>query len=137
MLDFLRRKAFRFLRLARGLRLVPVALFFVAAAAIAAEPTEPTWQNGAQVYAKVCHYCHDAGVGPVLLGRQLPPEYVQLMVRRGLRAMPAFSAAFIDDAALADVGRYIQQSAPPSRPASPAPSRAPVPSATLPGRAAP
>lgn len=132
MLDFLRRQAVRFLRLARGLRLVPVAFFFVAAAAIAAEPT---WQNGALVYAKVCHYCHDAGVGPVLLGRQLPPEYVQLMVRRGLRAMPAFSAAFIDDAALADVGRYIQQSAPPPRPTSP--SRAPVPSATLPGRAAP
>jgi mono/diheme cytochrome c family protein len=134
MLDSRRRPAAILLLLVPGLLLAP--------AAPGAPATGSSWQSGAQVYAKVCHYCHDAGVGPVLLGRQLPPEYVQLMVRRGLRAMPAFPASFIDDAALADLGRHIQQSAPPSPPAASTPAagaspRAPAPPAPPPGRTSP
>lgn len=71
-----------------------------------------SWKNGPEVYAKVCGYCHEGGiVGPVLKGRKLPPEYITFIVRHGLRAMPAFTAAFIDDEALKGVADYLSKSA--------------------------
>ncbi|WP_036269200.1 c-type cytochrome [Methylocaldum szegediense] len=72
------------------------------------------WKDGAEVYAKICAYCHDAGVGPVIKGRQLPPEYISLVVRQGLRAMPAFRSSFIDDKALQALGEYISKSPAPT-----------------------
>lgn len=69
------------------------------------------WRDGAHVYEKVCRYCHEANVGPVLQGRSLPTEYIQRVVRHGNRAMPAFRPSEIDDAALADVARLINASA--------------------------
>jgi mono/diheme cytochrome c family protein len=65
------------------------------------------WKDGAEVYAKVCAHCHEAGVGPVLRGRGLPAEFFKIFVRNGNRAMPAFRAAEIDDAALAQLGEYL------------------------------
>ncbi|MCP8467110.1 cytochrome c [Pseudomonas sp. ZM23] len=73
------------------------------------------WHGGANVYAKVCGHCHEAGVGPVIKGRQLPVEYISAIVRHGFRAMPAFPAAYIDDDALKSVAQYIQQSAAPAQ----------------------
>ncbi|MCO6441296.1 MAG: cytochrome c [Nitrococcus mobilis] len=70
-----------------------------------------SWKNGEEVYAKVCGYCHQTGIGPVIKGRKLPPEYTVHVVRNGLRAMPAFPAAFIDDKALREVAGYISKSA--------------------------
>lgn len=70
-----------------------------------------SWKNGEEVYAKVCGYCHQIGIGPVIKGRKLPPEYTIHIVRNGLRAMPAFPAAFIDDKALREVADYISKSA--------------------------
>lgn len=67
------------------------------------------WKDGAEVYAKVCAYCHETGVGPVLRGRGLPPAVVNVFVRNGSRAMPPFRAAEIDDAALAKLGEYISK----------------------------
>ena len=69
----------------------------------------PGWKDGAEVYAKVCGYCHDTGVAPALLGRGLPPPLVMVFARNGNRAMPAFRAAEIDDAALAKVAEYISK----------------------------
>ncbi|MBT7950416.1 MAG: cytochrome c [Gammaproteobacteria bacterium] len=54
------------------------------------------WRNGTHVYIKICSYCHDTGIGPELKGRNLPPEYVSNIVRKGFRAMPAFRATEID-----------------------------------------
>ena len=85
---------------------VGAGLIFGAGSAGAAQ-----WRDGAQVYEKVCRYCHEANVGPVLQGRSLPAEYVRRVVRHGNRAMPAFRASEIDDAALADVARLINASA--------------------------
>jgi 4-cresol dehydrogenase (hydroxylating) cytochrome subunit len=48
------------------------------------------WKDGPEVYAKVCAYCHEQGVGPVLRSRALPPVYIRTVVRNGNRAMPAF-----------------------------------------------
>ncbi|NMG53838.1 c-type cytochrome [Aromatoleum aromaticum] len=69
------------------------------------------WADGAEVYQKVCRYCHEANVGPALKGRELPAEYVQRVVRMGNRAMPAFRPSEIDDALLAEVARLINTSA--------------------------
>lgn len=76
-----------------------------------ATPSSATSADGIRVYDKVCRYCHDAGVGPVIKGRQLPPEYVKRVVRFGNRAMPAFRPTEIDDAALTEVARLIASSA--------------------------
>ena len=48
-------------------------------------------------------------VGPVITGRQLPPQYISAVVRNGFRAMPAFPASFIDDKALQQVAEYISK----------------------------
>jgi mono/diheme cytochrome c family protein len=73
--------------------------------------SDSSWKNGEEVYAKVCGYCHRTGIGPVIKGRELPPEYTVRIVRHGLRAMPAFPASFIDDQALQEVAGYILKSA--------------------------
>lgn len=69
------------------------------------------WRDGAHVYEKVCRHCHDAGVGPTIKGRQLPPQYIERVVRYGNRAMPAFRPSEIDDAALAAIARMVSESA--------------------------
>ncbi|WP_414476107.1 c-type cytochrome [Microvirga sp. M2] len=65
------------------------------------------WRDGEQVYVKVCGYCHETGVGPVLKGRDLPAETFVLMARHGLSAMPAFRASEIDDQTLQALGEYL------------------------------
>ena len=75
--------------------------------AATAEPTASGWRDGAQVYANVCGHCHESGVGPAILGRQLPTILVTTVVRRGSRAMPAFRPSEIDDEALARVADFV------------------------------
>ena len=94
------------------------ALFAVGvpAAAARAAPQQPAeqgfaWKDGAEVYTKMCALCHDTKVGPVLLGRDLDPLYIKLMVRNGSRAMPAFRAAEIDDASLEKLAEYTSKTA--------------------------
>lgn len=69
--------------------------------------TASGWRDGADVYANVCRHCHESGVAPVILGRKLPAPVIAVFVRNGNRAMPAFRAAEIDDAALAQLGDFI------------------------------
>jgi mono/diheme cytochrome c family protein len=88
---------------------LPFALLVTSAAA----EGDGQWHGGANVYAKVCGHCHEVGVGPVIKGRQLPPEYISAVVRHGFRAMPAFPAAYIDDNALRQVAEYISEAAAP------------------------
>ncbi|WXL25481.1 cytochrome c [Ectopseudomonas mendocina] len=94
---------------------LPMALMSTTASA----DGDGVWKGGANVYAKVCGHCHDAGVGPVIKGRQLPPEYIQAIVRNGFRAMPAFTASYIDDKSLQQVAEYIQKSPAPAAVAKP------------------
>ena len=72
------------------------------------------WRDGAHVYQKICGMCHDTGIGPVIKGRQLPPEYIQMRVRQGFRAMPPFRPGDLDDDDLLAVGRYIMASPAPA-----------------------
>lgn len=85
-----------------------------------AEPA-PQWRDGKQVYDKVCGHCHKAavGVGTLLEGRELPLDYLKVIVRSGFNAMPAFPASHVDDRSLAEVSKYLA-SLPPPPPATPA-----------------
>ena len=65
------------------------------------------WRDGAHVYSKICGFCHETGIGPVIKGRELPPEYVAAIVRNGFRAMPTFRQSEIDDEALAKLSSYV------------------------------
>lgn len=68
------------------------------------------WQSSQEVYDKVCGYCHEANVGPVITGRNLMPEYITAIVRNGNRAMPAFRESEINDATLAGVVKLVSTS---------------------------
>ena len=82
-------------------------------AALAAPPEARSgnfvWNDGAEVYAKVCGYCHDAQVGPQIRGRSLPAAYIRTIVRNGHRAMPAFRPSEIDDESLAKLAEYLSK----------------------------
>jgi mono/diheme cytochrome c family protein len=67
------------------------------------------WKDGAEVYTKVCALCHGTGVGPVIVGRGHDPSYIQLIVRHGNRAMPAFRASEIDDQSLEKLAEYVSK----------------------------
>ena len=82
---------------------------------------DPPAQERDRTYAKVCGFCHDKGVGPAILGRELPVAYIENVVRHGFRAIPSFRSSEIDNAALASVARWVSQS-----PASPANAAAPA-----------
>lgn len=67
-----------------------------------------------RTYARTCGYCHTTGVGPALLGRNLPVALSSYFARHGNRAMPAFKPTDISDAELAELAEYISQSGPAS-----------------------
>lgn len=68
------------------------------------------WQNAREVYDKVCAYCHEKNVGPVITGRNLLPDYIHTVVRSGNRAMPAFRESEISEATLAEVVKLVSTS---------------------------
>ena len=67
------------------------------------------WKDGAEVYTKICALCHETSVGPTIRGRSLDPTYLQLTVRHGSRAMPAFRASEIDDQSLEKLAEYVSK----------------------------
>ncbi|MCL4184578.1 MAG: cytochrome c [Burkholderiaceae bacterium] len=83
------------------------ALALAGAAPAALADSSGKWQSGKEVYDKVCGYCHESGVGPVIRGRELPAEYIRYVVRHGNRAMPSFRPSEIGDDALAEVVRLV------------------------------
>jgi mono/diheme cytochrome c family protein len=79
----------------------------ITAASSASADSSGKWQSSQEVYDKVCSYCHEADVGPVIRGRNLLPGYIKTVVRHGNRAMPAFRETEISDAMLADVVKLV------------------------------
>jgi mono/diheme cytochrome c family protein len=67
------------------------------------------WKDGAEIYAKICAYCHEAQVGPQIRNRDLPAAYIRAIVRNGNRAMPAFRASEIDDESLVKLADFISK----------------------------
>jgi (+)-pinoresinol hydroxylase len=103
-----------------------VMLFGCASLSLAAPQSLPAAQSerlaGGRIYDKWCRDCHTAG-GPgsralerkyqgalpaVLEQRNnLPPDYIKLVVRRGMSFMPTFRKTEISDADLALVSAYL------------------------------
>jgi len=85
--------------------------------AIAAEP------SGKEVFQQYCSHCHSPGddqPGTLQLGKtrgkdkalltartDLPPAYITLIVRNGLRAMPPFAPSDLTDAKLETLAQYL------------------------------
>lgn len=95
-----------------GLMLTIATIIVIVASSAWAAPRDVpapgfVWKDGAEIYAKVCGYCHDAQVGPQIRGRSLPAAYIRTIVRNGNRAMPAFRSSEIDDESLAKLAEYI------------------------------
>lgn len=67
------------------------------------------WKDGSEIYSKICAYCHEERVGPRILKRKLPSDYIQGIVRSGRRAMPAFRSSEIDDESLAKLAEFISK----------------------------
>lgn len=67
------------------------------------------WKDGAEIYAKICAYCHEAQVGPQIRNRDLPAAYIRAVVRNGNRAMPAFRPSEIDDESLVKLADFISK----------------------------
>jgi len=99
--------------LSRFVVVAAVVLGIAAGVAWAAPEEAPrpgfAWKDGAEVYAKICAFCHDTAVGPPLRGRGLDPAYIQWIVRHGNRAMPAFRASEIDDDPLEKVAAFVSK----------------------------
>lgn len=74
----------------RLVQVIAVLFAFAGAVTAAQAQTSGQWKSGEHIYSQTCAFCHSAAVGPNLLGRNLPPEYVTHVVTHGLRAMPAF-----------------------------------------------
>lgn len=72
---------------------------------------ERTWKDGAAVYNGICVYCHEQR----LQGVGLDPLIIRFTVRHGKRAMPAFRATEVDDAALEQLVEYLSKKEPASK----------------------
>jgi mono/diheme cytochrome c family protein len=64
------------------------------------------------VYAKTCGYCHGRNVGPIILGRKLPADYITTMARSGRNGMPAFRPTEITPTEMAALSTWISKSKP-------------------------
>ena len=106
--------------------ILTVALFGAAPSLLGAPQSSPATQSeraaGGRIYDKWCRDCHTAGgPGSRALQRKyqgalpadleqrdnLPPEFVKLVVRRGMSFMPTFRKTEISDAELALVAAYL------------------------------
>ena len=68
------------------------------------------WKDVQVLYTKICANCHETGVGPVIKDREdLAPEYYQLMVRNGNKAMPAFRITDIDTPTLVALSQKLSK----------------------------
>lgn len=96
--------------LAGALALLAVPL--IGAAAPGSQPLGATLaqRSPQKTYASTCAYCHGANVGPIILGRHLPADYVRQMVRAGRNAMPAFRPSEISPAELDQLASWISTS---------------------------
>ena len=94
-----------------------------AALAAAAVPAAAADLTGKEVFDRHCVHCHGAGdemTGTQQLARtrgkdkallaerdDLPAEYIRMIVRQGLKAMPAFVPSDLTDAQLQVLAEYL------------------------------
>jgi mono/diheme cytochrome c family protein len=94
-----------------------------AASLAAIAPASATDLTGQEVFERHCVHCHGPGneaVGTLQLARtrgkdkallterkDLPAEYIRIVVRNGLKAMPAFVPSDLTDAQLQSLAEYL------------------------------
>jgi cytochrome c5 len=91
-----------------------VGLMVVATCAVAWQVRAQSagqWHGPADTYEKICRYCHDTGVGPVVKGRGLQPAYIAATVRAGRNGMPAFRPSEISNAELLALSQWLERAA--------------------------
>ena len=91
--------------------IVSAAGLLVVAAAVQAQ-SAGEWRNAEHLYNSSCTFCHDTGVGPVLKGVGWPEEYIEIRVRNGYRAMPAFKPSEISRSDIEDLARWLAEQEP-------------------------
>lgn len=67
------------------------------------------WRGPEQIYATICAYCHDTGVGPALKGSHYPADHIREVVRHGQNGMPAMKPSEFSDAELARLAEMLSQ----------------------------
>jgi mono/diheme cytochrome c family protein len=101
----------------------PIELIASAALLTAAVPAAAAELTGRQVFDRHCVHCHgpgNEGPGTLQLARtrgpdkallaernDLPAAYIQMIVRQGLKAMPAFVPSDLTDAQLKVLADYL------------------------------
>jgi mono/diheme cytochrome c family protein len=102
----------------------PIALLLIGATALAGMGAAAAGEKpqGKEVFAQYCSQCHGPGDAPgtVQLGRtrgkdkallaersDLAPEYIEYIVRHGLKSMPPFAPSDLDDARLKALVEYL------------------------------
>ena len=101
----------------------PIGLIASAAFLAASAPAVAADLTGKEVFERHCIHCHGPGkeaTGTLQLARtrgedkallterdDLPPEYIQMIVRQGLKAMPAFVPSDLTDAQLKALTDYL------------------------------
>jgi mono/diheme cytochrome c family protein len=66
-------------------------------------------RSPAKTYASTCAYCHGHNVGPIILGRKLPVDYIKTMVHAGRNGMPAFRPTEVTPAELDALAVWISK----------------------------
>lgn len=97
------------------LRQAAVTIGVIGIAVLAAQPGSANGANDVprdpeRIYRTTCGYCHGHNVGPIIRGRALPPEAIEIFVRNGNGAMPAFRPTEISPAELTALARWISTS---------------------------
>jgi mono/diheme cytochrome c family protein len=67
--------------------------------------------NGQKIFMRECHQCHpggEAGLGPAINNKPLPGFMIQLQVRNGIGAMPAFSQNDISSKEMDDLLEFLK-----------------------------
>jgi len=101
----------------------PIALSASALLLAATVPAVPAELTGKEVFDRHCVHCHGASneaTGTLQLARtrgkdkallternDLPPEYIKMIVRQGLKAMPPFVPSDLTDAQLEVLAVYL------------------------------
>lgn len=94
----------------RGVLACAMVIAMSTSGGTAAAQSAGQWHAPQEVYAKICAYCHETGVGPGLKGRFLPGVYIATVVRSGRNGMPAFRPSEISVGELDVLAKWLESS---------------------------
>lgn len=75
-------------------------------------PEDERLLRGQRAFQQYCGQCHpggQAGVGPAINNKPLPPFMIRMQVRTGMGAMPSFSEEKLSGETLDDIIAYLKE----------------------------